>query len=243
MLFFVQNNQTNYICSSYKSGSGYFDLRDANDDWVRIPVSKGDWFEWPAGINHRFTVDENAYIQAMRLYKGSADPEWTAVPRSDILLGDNTVRNEYINTYLCGVDPDAAINDEIEDKVVDVDILIEKEDEGEVLPKESNITWSLESPDIWTEDESSIIDNDVDVNNVTWGVDKIEEEAATFAGEFINNNIGVSSADGDEDMMFSNERLDDENNSAAISGTSLAFFSMVFAGAVSWMVSFIFSRV
>jgi len=88
-------------------GSGYFDLRDVNDEWVRIPVSAGDWFEWPAGIEHRFSVDEKAYIQAMRLYKGSASPEWSAVPRSAV-AGNNTARNAYVDTYLCGEDPDVS---------------------------------------------------------------------------------------------------------------------------------------
>lgn len=87
-------------------GSGYFDLRDVNNEWVRIPVSAGDWFEWPAGINHRFSVDEEFYIQAMRLYKGSSSPVWTAVSRSEI-AGNNTARNAYVDTYLCGEDPDS----------------------------------------------------------------------------------------------------------------------------------------
>jgi len=87
-------------------GSGFFDLRDVNDEWVRIPVSAGDWFEWPAGIDHRFSVDEDAYIQAMRLYKGSSVPDWSAVPRSAV-AGNNTARNAYVDTYLCGEDPDA----------------------------------------------------------------------------------------------------------------------------------------
>lgn len=87
-------------------GTGYFDLRDANDEWVRIPVSAGDWFEWPAGIDHRFTVDDtNSYVQAMRLYKGSGSPEWAAVPRASV-YGNNTARNGYVEKYLCGIDPD-----------------------------------------------------------------------------------------------------------------------------------------
>mmetsp|Transcript_26020 Transcript_26020/g.38540 ORF Transcript_26020/g.38540 Transcript_26020/m.38540 type:complete len:281 (-) Transcript_26020:67-909(-) len=86
-------------------GSGYFDIRDVNDEWVRMKAATGAFISFPSGIEHRFAVDESLYIQAMRLFPGSGAPDWSSVPRSEI-HGNNTARDAYVDTFMCGIDPD-----------------------------------------------------------------------------------------------------------------------------------------
>ncbi|ESK89713.1 hypothetical protein Moror_16854 [Moniliophthora roreri MCA 2997] len=78
------------------SGSGYFDIRETpSDGWIRIAMDPGDLLVLPAGIYHRFTLDENDNVEALRLFKD--EPKWAAVnrgPESD----HNIRRLEYLKS-------------------------------------------------------------------------------------------------------------------------------------------------
>ncbi|XP_010846747.1 PREDICTED: 1,2-dihydroxy-3-keto-5-methylthiopentene dioxygenase [Bison bison bison] len=75
-------------------GSGYFDVRDQEDRWIRISMEKGDMITLPAGIYHRFTLDEKNYVKAMRLFVG--DPVWTPYNRPSDHLEARTQYLEFL---------------------------------------------------------------------------------------------------------------------------------------------------
>ncbi|XP_042292824.1 1,2-dihydroxy-3-keto-5-methylthiopentene dioxygenase [Thunnus maccoyii] len=74
-------------------GRAYFDVRDKEDRWIRIAMSKGDLITLPAGIYHRFTMDETNYTKAMRLFVG--EPVWKAHNRP---ADDFDIRKKYVTS-------------------------------------------------------------------------------------------------------------------------------------------------
>jgi len=82
-------------------GSGYFDVRERADQWVRVLLEPGDLIVLPAGIYHRFTCDSKNYIKACRLFVG--DPELTEHNR-----GTETDDSEARQQYLAQLPPQTA---------------------------------------------------------------------------------------------------------------------------------------
>ena len=81
--------------------AGYFDVRDPQDKWVRIHVGEGDVIVVPEGAYHRFSLDDQGFIQvggaARGLEEGSLWVDsgsrpccgWRCALRSDTNVNNN----------------------------------------------------------------------------------------------------------------------------------------------------------
>eukprot|EP01018_Ginkgo_biloba_P013660 Gb_08659 [translate_table: standard] len=76
-------------------GGGYFDIRNYDEQWIRFRIKKGHLIVLPPGMYHRFTLDTNNYVKAMRLFMGL--PCWTQHQRP---ADHMDARKEYIEKVL-----------------------------------------------------------------------------------------------------------------------------------------------
>ena len=73
-------------------------MRDLEDKWIRILCKKGDLIIIPEGIYHRFTLNEDDYTKAMRLFVG--EPVWTPYNRPQ---DEHDSRKKYLQAFGAGI--------------------------------------------------------------------------------------------------------------------------------------------
>ncbi|WOK91561.1 1,2-dihydroxy-3-keto-5-methylthiopentene dioxygenase 1 isoform X2 [Canna indica] len=93
--FFVEHLHSNEETTYCMEGSGYYDVRDQNERWIRIQLKKGGMILLPAGIYHRFSLDTNNYIKAVLFFAGPPVDLSFKRPNDDL-----PARKEYLATLM-----------------------------------------------------------------------------------------------------------------------------------------------
>ncbi|KAK3440605.1 hypothetical protein EUGRSUZ_B01892 [Eucalyptus grandis] len=103
--FFEEHLHTDEEIRYAVAGSGYFDVRDKNDGWIRVWVKKR-WNDCFTSWNvPSLYPDSNNYIKAMRLFVG--DPVWTPFNRPHDHL---PARKQYVEAFVQKERNDHAVN-------------------------------------------------------------------------------------------------------------------------------------
>lgn len=77
--FFREHLHTDEEIRFVTEGAGIFDLRNRDDQWMRVHVVPGDLIIVPANKQHRFTLDDQRTIVCKRLFQNMDG--WEAIFR------------------------------------------------------------------------------------------------------------------------------------------------------------------
>ncbi|XP_015923469.2 uncharacterized protein [Parasteatoda tepidariorum] len=80
-MFYTEHEHEEDNVRLFTDGTGYFDVRDKNDRWIRIKVGRGVLLVLPGWTYHRFTPGANNYTKVMRLY--SSSHVWKTIERRE----------------------------------------------------------------------------------------------------------------------------------------------------------------
>jgi cupin superfamily acireductone dioxygenase involved in methionine salvage len=101
-IFYTEHIHSDEEVRYVTEGQGYFDVRVEREvaglglgSWVRIAMRAGDLIVLPAGMYHRFTLDESENITANRLFVG--EPVWTPINRGEEGTEEHPARAAYLS--------------------------------------------------------------------------------------------------------------------------------------------------
>jgi 1,2-dihydroxy-3-keto-5-methylthiopentene dioxygenase len=75
-------------------GSCFYDVRSKQDTWIRLHLQAGDLLVLPAGLYHRGTLDENDFVQQLRIFRDTQ--RYSPFLRSDRKSDSHSARMQYL---------------------------------------------------------------------------------------------------------------------------------------------------